>query len=71
MVSAAIYCRISRDGGGLGLGVARQEELCGKLAAEKGWPVAEIYVDNDMSAYSGAPRPAYRRLLSDLEARGL
>ena len=68
MVSAAIYCRISRDGGGLGLGVSRQEDLCRKLAAEKGWPVAEIYVDNDLSAYSGAPRPAYERLLSDLEA---
>ena len=68
MVSAAIYCRISRDGGGLGLGVIRQEELCRKLAAEKGWPVAEIYVDNDLSAYSGAPRPAYVRLLSDLQA---
>lgn len=34
--SAAIYCRISRDAGGQGLGVARQEELCRKLAAEKG-----------------------------------
>lgn len=68
MASAAIYCRISRDSGGLGLGVARQEELCRKLAAEKGWPVAEIYVDNDLSAYSGAPRPAYKQMVSDLES---
>jgi site-specific DNA recombinase len=65
---AAIYCRISRDAHGLGLGVARQEELCRKLASEKGWRVAGVYVDNDMSAYSGAPRPSYERLLSDLES---
>ena len=42
MASAAMYCRIRRDGGGLGLGVSRQEELCGKLAAEKVGPVAEM-----------------------------
>ncbi len=66
--AAAIYCRISLDTGGEGLGVKRQQELCEKLAAEKGWLVSEIYVDNDKSAYSGKPRPAYERMLVDLEA---
>jgi site-specific DNA recombinase len=67
--AAAIYCRISLDSQGEGLGVMRQQELCEKLAAERGWLVSEIYVDNDKSAYSGKPRPAYERMLVDLEAR--
>ena len=46
----------------------RQEADCRELAERKGWPVAEVYVDNDISAYSGKVRPAYRRLLADLEA---
>jgi site-specific DNA recombinase len=50
------------------LGVARQVEDCRKLAAERGWMVAEEYVDNDVSAYSGKARPSYRRMLADLEA---
>lgn len=66
--SAAIYCRISKDARGEGLGVARQEQLCRDLADRKGWPVAKVYVDNDLSAYSGAPRPQYERMLEDLEA---
>jgi len=28
--------------------------------------MAELYSDNDMSAYSGKPRPAYRRMLADI-----
>lgn len=66
--AAAIYVRISDDRAGDALGVARQEALCRKLAAEKGWVVAEVYVDNDVSAYSGRPRPAYARMLTDVEA---
>ncbi|MCH8992263.1 MAG: recombinase family protein [Acidobacteria bacterium] len=66
--AAAIYCRISLDKTGERLGVARQEALCRKLAADKGWPVAEVYVDGSTSAYNGAVRPAYRRMIDDLEA---
>ena len=66
--AAAVYCRISADKRGEGLGVARQEDLCRRLAAEKGWPVAEVYVDNDVSAYTRKPRPAYNRMIADLEA---
>ena len=62
---AAIYTRISSDGGAA-LGVARQEEDCRTLAAQRGWTIVGVYVDNDMSASSGKPRPAYRRLLDDL-----
>src|SRR5581483_2840962 len=68
MVRAAIYVRISQDREGAGLGVARQEKDCRALAKRKGWDVIDVYVDNDVSAYSGKPRPAWRRLLSDIEA---
>jgi DNA invertase Pin-like site-specific DNA recombinase len=37
--TAAIYCRISRDREGAGLGVQRQEEDCRQLAASLGWTV--------------------------------
>jgi site-specific DNA recombinase len=64
---AAIYVRISEDREGAGLGVDRQEADCRALAERLGWTVVEpIHVDNDTSAYSGKPRPGYRRLLADL-----
>ncbi|WP_406442730.1 recombinase family protein [Streptomyces sp. NBC_01613] len=61
---AAIYCRISQDRGGAGLGVARQEEDCRALCARMGWDVVAVHTDNDVSAYSGAPRPAWQELLA-------
>ncbi|MEU1783244.1 recombinase family protein [Streptomyces abikoensis] len=63
---AAIYVRISQDRGGAGLGVARQEEDCRALCASKGWDVVDVYPDNDVSAYSGAPRPKWQELLEDI-----
>ncbi len=48
------------------MGVKRQIEDCRKLADELGWVVAEEYVDNDISAYSGKKRPAYEAMLLDL-----
>lgn len=65
---AAVYCRISQDREGAGLGVARQEEDCVALCERRGWSVAEVYADNDVSAYSGKPRPSWERLLSDVKA---
>jgi DNA invertase Pin-like site-specific DNA recombinase len=53
---------------GTGLGVARQLEDCRKLAAERGWPIGDEYVDNDVSAYSGKPRREYARMLDDLKS---
>ncbi len=64
--AAAIYARISSDTEGSGLGVRRQLEDCRRLASSLGWSVAEEYVDNDLSAYSGKTRPAYERMLEDL-----
>jgi site-specific DNA recombinase len=66
--TAAIYCRISEDRTGEGLGVARQEQDCRGWAERHGWDVAEVYVDDDISAYKGKPRPAYRRLLEAIKS---
>ncbi|HEX2291290.1 MAG TPA: recombinase family protein, partial [Pseudonocardiaceae bacterium] len=68
MRRAAIYCRISDDRKGAGLGVARQEADCRERAARLGWTVAGLYIDNDLSAYSGRVRPEYRRMLDDLRS---
>ncbi|MGW0554792.1 recombinase family protein [Streptomyces sp. NPDC002926] len=62
----AIYCRISQDRGGAGLGVARQEEDCRALCARMDWDVVSVHTDNDVSAYSGAPRPAWQELLAEV-----
>lgn len=62
-----IYVRISQDRTGAHLGVDRQREDCEALAAARGWEVVEVYIDNDLSAYSGKARPDYRRMLADLE----
>ncbi len=64
---AAIYVRISRDTEGEGLGVERQEAECRELAERHGWQVEQVLVDNDLSAYSGKPRPNYDRLLRAIE----
>lgn len=66
-MSWGIYCRISKDLDGSGKGVNRQEKECRKFAATNGLEVAEIYIDNDISAYSGKQRPAYEQMLKDLE----
>jgi DNA invertase Pin-like site-specific DNA recombinase len=66
ILRACIYVRISDDKEGAGLGVARQREDCEKLAVRLGYGVAEVFTDNDKSAYSGKPRPAYREMMSRL-----
>ena len=48
--------------------MARQESDCRELAQRHGLTVAKLYSDNDLSAYSGKPRPSYRRMLDDIAA---
>lgn len=64
--AAAIYARISQDRTGEALGTRRQVADCEAEAERRGWPVAEVYVDDDVSAHSGKHRPAYHRMLDDL-----
>lgn len=68
MIRCAIYVRISLDREGAGLGVERQEKECRELCARKGWHVVEVYVDNDVSATSGKPRPEWVRLIDDIKS---
>src|SRR4051794_558258 len=70
MTRAAIYCRISLDRDGKGLGVDRQREDCLEIAQDNGWdvPEAHIYIDNDVSAseFSKKAREKYLQLLADI-----
>lgn len=67
-MQAVIYTRISRDRGGAGLGIERQRVDCEELAEQLGWTIVDTFSDNDISAYSGKPRPGYRAMLDALEA---
>jgi DNA invertase Pin-like site-specific DNA recombinase len=66
---AAIYARISLDKVGEAAGVDRQIDACRHLADLAGWSGDEVLVDNDLSAYSGACRPEYERLLDLVRRR--
>jgi site-specific DNA recombinase len=68
MVSAGVYARISSDPRGERLGVERQVADCERLASDLGWTLYDVYVDNDVSAWSGRARPEYRRLCEDIKA---
>ncbi len=59
-VRAAIYTRQSQDRSGAGQAVARQQEACEKLCADRGWSVERVLADNDTSASGSKARPAYR-----------
>jgi DNA invertase Pin-like site-specific DNA recombinase len=70
--AAAIYVRISKDeekddGQKGGLGVKRQRRDCEALAKRLGWRVVGVYEDNDVSATKRTPRPAYVRMMDDVE----
>lgn len=63
-----VYCRISQDRAGAGLGTERQEQDCRALADRLGFTVSKVYRDDDISAYSGKRRPGYEQMLTDLRA---
>ena len=64
---AGLYARISLDDMGLEKGVTRQMEDARELCAVRGWSIEGQYTDNDVSAYKGAARPGYARLMADVE----
>lgn len=64
---AGLYLRISLDRVGAGLGVARQQADCVAEAQRRGWSVLEVYIDNDVSAYSIRRRPAYDDMVTDIK----
>ncbi len=58
-----------RDKVGEAAGVGRQIEACRHLTEVEGWSIDEGLVDNDLSAYSGACRTEYERLLDPVRRR--
>jgi DNA invertase Pin-like site-specific DNA recombinase len=60
------YLRISDDREGRQNGVDRQERQCRALADKNGDDIVAVFVDDDRSAYSGKPRPAYVKMLAFL-----
>jgi site-specific DNA recombinase len=63
-----MYARISEDREGAGLGVERQLEDQCALFGQLGLRLAGVYADNDLSAFTGKPRPEYLAMLTDLDA---
>lgn len=57
------YCRISKDKTGGGLAVERQEKEIRQWAEANGHTIAELFTDNDISAYSGKKRPGFEAVL--------
>ncbi|GLZ29387.1 serine recombinase [Lentzea sp. NBRC 105346] len=62
-----IYARISEDPLQQEKGVTRQLEDGRALAQSRGWTVRDEWVDNDLSALRGGPRPAYQALIEAAE----
>jgi DNA invertase Pin-like site-specific DNA recombinase len=58
---------MSKDREGAYLGIDRQLEKCIPLAEQLGWIVVRTYADNDISAYSGKPRPDYLAMIKALD----
>jgi len=61
--TCVIYCRISSDPTGEQAGVDRQESACREKARSLGMHVEHTYIDNDVSATSGAARPQFEDML--------
>jgi site-specific DNA recombinase len=64
MTTATIYLRQSFDKDGEGAAVSRQLEACRELCEAKGWTVAKVLTDNDVSATTGRVRPSFETLLT-------
>jgi DNA invertase Pin-like site-specific DNA recombinase len=65
-----LYLRISDDPSGREAGIERQRAECLRLAEREGFDVVGEYPDNDRSAYSGKPRPAFEKMLTDAALGG-
>ncbi|MEU8756193.1 recombinase family protein [Streptomyces chartreusis] len=72
IVRCFIYARISEDREGAHLATERQTDDCRELAerlsgAGTEYRIVRVFEDNDLSAYSGKPRPDYRAMLEALQ----
>ena len=68
-VRVGVYARISDDRDGQQTATARQMEDCRAFAERKGWEVADVFEDVDISAFSKkAKRPEFLRMLEELKS---
>ncbi len=68
-VRCAVYLRVSLDATGEHLAVDRQREDCQRIAAARGWTIADEYLDNSVSASKrNGTRAEYDRMVADYEA---
>jgi site-specific DNA recombinase len=69
-VRTAIYTRLSLDRSGRSENTQLQERECRSFAEDQGWPVVQVFTDNDVSVsrYSKKPRPGYEQLLQLIRA---
>jgi site-specific DNA recombinase len=67
-VRLGLYLRISSDRDKNSPSIDRQEGDGRRLAAARGDEIVKVYIDRDLSAYSGVDRPGFEELLADLEA---
>ena len=66
-IRAGIYTRLSRVQGANEVNLDIQESDCRALAAERGWPVVEVYSDR-VTASGKRQRPGIERLTADVRA---
>lgn len=67
MTHADVYARVSQDREKTGLATGRQVEDAEKLCAMRGWPIAERFVDDDVSAAGQKRRPEFEKLLAKIK----
>ncbi len=67
-IQAGIYCRLSLARTGDTTKVDDQERICRELGARLDWPVAEVYTDNNQSAWQrNRKRADWERMLADVD----
>jgi site-specific DNA recombinase len=67
-VRAAIYLRQSEDRTGEEWAIDRQREDVLRLIQARGWSVVGEFPDNDVSAYTGKPRPKFDAMIRRVNA---
>ncbi|OOL30787.1 hypothetical protein GQ85_17735 [Rhodococcus rhodochrous] len=67
MPRVVAYLRQSQDRDGNEYGISRQRDDVTRLVEARGWTVAEEYVDNDTSATSRKPRPAFDAMMDAVD----
>ena len=68
MKRVAVYLRQSQDRSGEQLGIDRQREDVHQLCKSRRWKDLTEFVDNDVSATSRKPRPAFVEMMSRVDA---